>query len=102
MMPLPVLRGPTSSSPATYPRLMDDEPPEGLLADLISLYVENRRLLGQLREARRLLQDALGYAARPDANAVLAQSRIDQLQARRHRLLAELRANRLLARRFIP
>jgi hypothetical protein len=82
-------------------RLLRDGPPEGPLADLVSLYRRNRELLRLLGQARAALREALAYSSRPDANPVLARARVDQIQDRRHRLLAELRANRLTARRFL-
>lgn len=100
LQPLPV-SGPLLGLARPPLRLFRDGPPEGPLAELVGLYQRNRELLRELAKARDALREALDYSARPDANPLLARARVDQVQDRRHRLLAVLRANRLTARRLL-
>lgn len=82
-------------------RLFSDGPPQGPLADLAHLYLLNTRIQAELDRARKALRAAVTYAARPDSNPLLAQARIDQIQTRRHQLLAQLRSHRVTARRLV-
>jgi hypothetical protein len=83
-------------------RVLDQNPPpDELFGKLVTLYQQNRALLRQLDQARGALREAVDYAARPDANRLLAEARLEQVQDRRRQILAQLRANRLTARRLL-
>lgn len=70
-------------------------------ARLTSLVRSNDLLLAELKSLDSQGVEARAYLAAPSTNAALGRAYLERIRARRSRVLAILRANRMAAREFL-
>ena len=83
------------------PRVEPETAPLNAFARLAGLVASNDRFLGELRALNARVESARAHLATNPSDPTLGRAYLDRARARRSRVLALLRANRIAAREFL-
>ena len=83
------------------PRVKPEKASLDAFARLAELVTSNDRFLGELRALNARVESARAHLAANPSDPTLGRAYLDRARARRARVLALLRANRIAAREFV-